>query len=123
MRTKHLPFIKKVVAVLYCCLIVFLSHQPTLPVISLEITYLDKIFHIIEYAVAGILFFNAWGVDKPTRIYIFLFLTFFAMSDEIHQLFVLNRQCSVYDFVADIIGIGIVYIFLGIKDRKKSLLV
>lgn len=35
----------------------------------------------------------------------FIFATIFAISDELHQSFIPGRTASVYDFLADVLGI------------------
>jgi len=43
-------------------------------------------------------------------------------SDEVHQLFVPGRDCNLYDFVADTIGVLASQIFVrALRRRKESI--
>jgi len=62
------------------------------------------------------------GIAKnPTKIknitFTLLISVLFAASDEIHQYFVPGRQCDIYDFLADTIGI-ILGLFLTAQILK-----
>lgn len=71
----------------------------------------DKILHAIEFGLYAITMNIAIvysGNAKYVRediFYTILFSMFYAAFDEIHQGFVPLRDCSIYDFMADVIGI------------------
>ncbi|HDN59930.1 MAG: hypothetical protein DRP91_07290 [Candidatus Neomarinimicrobiota bacterium] len=73
----------------------------------------DKILHAIEFGLYAIAMNVAIVYSGNTKyvqgdiFYTILFSMFYAAFDEIHQGFVPLRDCSVYDFTADVIGIVI----------------
>ncbi|MBO8131786.1 MAG: VanZ family protein [Candidatus Marinimicrobia bacterium] len=77
----------------------------------------DKILHLIEFGLYAVLM-NIAIISSSNKYlimnncyYTVLLSMVYAASDEIHQFFVPTRDCSIYDFMADVIGI---LIFLGI---------
>ena len=91
------------------------------PIIDLfDINY---ILHIIEFAIFGLLIFFGFS-QKVKSKYIIIFLCFFALSDEIHQLFVPNRYFDIIDLFFDILGGLLGYLFysflLILKQRYKK---
>ncbi len=85
--------------------------------------YPDKLTHIILYAGFGLLIYLALkhSSNPVIRNYAFILAiiigTAYGASDEIHQSFVPGRTASVYDLLADIIGLTFAQIILFIKDR------
>ncbi len=94
---------------LYAGLIFFMSSIPEL-LPRLPISNLDKILHLIEYAIFGLLAARAFknshrkSFVRNFKILAILAAIFYGISDEIHQYFVAIRQFSVADMVADGIG-------------------
>lgn len=82
-----------------------------------------KIAHICEYFILSLLvclLLNSFKLNV-NKIILFTFLIsfLFACGDEIHQLYVVNRNGSFFDVMVDSIGI---ILFLGIyyfKERRK----
>lgn len=78
---------------------------------------IDKIIHIAEYALFGLLLARALkysisGLNNKKIYLIVLLVTFlYGASDELHQLFVASRVCSAWDLLADIIG-GMIGVYL-----------
>lgn len=100
--------------ILYEGIIFYLSSQPVPPGIQLK--GIDKLLHIIEYLPLGFLWallLKEMGL-RGWMIFAFIFSILYAISDEIHQLFVPGRLASVSDIFAD--GIGIT---LGIYIRYR----
>lgn len=81
--------------------IVRLFNISNIDVVSLIVR---KLAHFTEYFILGVLVANMLRYfDK--RIYISIFICIlYAISDEIHQLFVLGRSCQVLDILIDSIG-------------------
>jgi len=86
--------------------------------------------HLSEYAVLGMLFWNAWR--KPVRRdprpwrwseagIALAFSAAYAISDEIHQAFVPGRQAQVTDVFIDTAGAAIGLILLWMLGRRKKL--
>lgn len=80
-----------------------------------------KLAHFIEYFILGLLVFNMIKCyDK--RIYIAIIIcVLYAISDEIHQLFVVGRSCQIMDMFIDSIGSfsGILLFKLFVNKYKK----
>ena len=69
----------------------------------------DKVLHLIEYLPFGYLTVRAVRVDLRHRwlgalLVSFFVVSLYALSDEFHQRFVPGRFCSLWDWVADLIG-------------------
>ncbi len=90
-------------------------------------TAIRKIAHLTEYAILGILTYIAFLLHKKKKIaFSATTLCFiYAITDEIHQLFVKGRACRWYDVLIDTAGalVGILIIIAIIKlIRKRSVL-
>ena len=102
--------------VLWMMLIFYGSHQtidPSAPppewmplyILDLmKIQHMDKIMHITEYLILGILGVIATGERKLLAFKIGIL---FAISDEIHQSFIPGRFSDFFDVCADIVGLSI----------------
>ncbi|MDD5541338.1 MAG: VanZ family protein, partial [Candidatus Marinimicrobia bacterium] len=89
----------------------------------------DKLVHLLEYAVFGILLmlaFRSDQIDQPMRranLQTIIVGILYGLSDEIHQFFIPGRISSIEDFVADALGILLgVWLFnrLKIFQRYRS---
>lgn len=84
---------------------------------------LRKIAHMVEFGILAWLFFRALKQEQISfnKILIcsFIFSVLYAFSDEIHQLFVRGRHCSLIDVGIDTAGIFIFCVIWYIKNRKK----
>lgn len=79
-------------------------------------TPVRKLAHFTEYFVLGLLIlltFKAYGIYNIYLIILFCFL--YAVSDEVHQLFVVGRYCSFFDVIVDTLGSSFAILFF----RKK----
>ena len=87
---------------------------------------IDKVFHLVEYTVLGVLLARALSYSLrrilPTFAWIIAFAiaVLFGVSDEWHQSFVLGRHSSISDWIFDIIGsaIGVGVAYLRAKRKK-----
>lgn len=95
--------------VVYGAAIFFQSSRPV-PASIPDVAYLDKLLHLLGYALMGALFVRAY---RTTRIGGDIFLVVFfsilcsslyGFSDELHQYFVPARSASVFDALADVAG-------------------
>ena len=92
-------------------LIVFLSHQSHPPGVGLG---LNPLLHLIEYVLLTLTLL--WGASSGLRrrigtrqlLWLWILGTLFAVSDELHQSFVPNRDASAGDVLADVAGITLV---------------
>lgn len=103
---------------LYCGLIFWLSHQPSLPA-PMWFEHQDKLYHAGAYFILALF---AWlcfrhFIDRPWLLAIvtLIFCSLYGMSDEWHQSFIDGRSSDLIDWLADTIGaaiaIGILYRF------------
>ena len=77
----------------------------------------DKVTHLIEFGLFGILVYRALRFPRPIwRPYLITVIIgiLYAASDEFHQLFVPGRNCDIRDFAVDVVG---VMLFAGISTR------
>ena len=94
---------------IYAGLIFYLSSIPR-PIPEVEIPFFDKALHICEYAVFGLLASRAFknssrkAFFENFKILAILISIIYGISDEFHQVFVSERQFSVFDILADSIG-------------------
>ncbi|MDY0017568.1 MAG: VanZ family protein [Candidatus Delongbacteria bacterium] len=98
----------------------------------------DKIIHILEYFILGVLSFRFFNIVNNKNVTLsnistFIFCTIFAISDEIHQGFVgyfdsgefgSVRDPDLFDLFADISGIStsivILYIYRNLRNPYKT---
>jgi VanZ family protein len=96
----------------YCGLIWQMSSDTTPPKWELpwQIEGLDKVLHAAVYAVlAAIVSVGIWRSGKPVSLWAqcfvpVLFAALYGLSDEIHQLYVPNRNFDIGDLLADTAG-------------------
>ena len=79
----------------------------------------DWLAHIVEYCVFGYLLSRAFGFGKP-NLFFWVLLTgaLYGASDEFHQSYVPHRDCSIYDLMADCVGLSLGYWVWKFKNRK-----
>jgi len=107
-------------AVLWAAMLFVLSSLPQLPPVPKGPLSWDKLQHFGAYATFGLLLVRAFGGVgwKPLAVGVL-----YGGSDEVHQLFVPGRDCNLYDFVADAIGVLASQIFVrALRRRKESVL-
>lgn len=76
-----------------------------------------KLAHFTEYFILGILVYNMiYNFNKKINIAIILCILY-AVSDEIHQLFVIGRSCKIIDILIDSCG-SITGIYLSYLINK-----
>ena len=67
---------------------------------------LDKLIHIVEYFILGVLlYFSIVGITKHSIILSLILGTFYGLIDELYQSTVYGRYASGFDVIADIIGL------------------
>jgi len=101
--------------VLWAAVIFALSSIPSLGTdLGVWDTILRKGAHMTEYAILALLLFRALGSELPA----FLFGLAYAVSDEIHQLFVSGRHGSPLDVAID--AAGLLLGLLALRLRSAS---
>ena len=82
-----------------------------------------KLAHFSEFMILTILLFINVIEYRKNNVYLISFVLglLYAISDEIHQLFVINRHCSIYDVMIDSAGcfLGILICHLFYERWKK----
>ena len=76
--------------------------------------------HFTEYFILGLLVYNmAHSYNKKTYMSIIICIIY-AISDEIHQIFVPGRSCQISDMIIDVSGalLGIYFLFILINKIK-----
>ncbi|MBN2332036.1 MAG: VanZ family protein [Deltaproteobacteria bacterium] len=90
----------------YGALIYYFSAQSDLD-LGVSFSHFDKLLHLLEYAVLGVLGYRFWRRLLPARSPAFLLLLAFLLalvygiSDEFHQSLVPGRDSSPMDILAD----------------------
>jgi len=93
--------------ILYCLMIFKQSSGPA--ILILPVPHIDKLFHLVGYAILAILFCRAFRSLGILNVHTMMFLNIllsavYGFSDEIHQYFVPYRSADINDFLADVIG-------------------
>lgn len=105
-------------------LIFYLSSVPYEDLRLPEIWNIDKVIHIVEYGILGVLWFRVIGLawEKSQKVVIIAFtITFlYGISDEFHQYFVPGRNADIYDAIADAIGAWLgIYLYRRVNASGK----
>lgn len=91
-------------------LIYYSSSIPAEDIPKFDIPGIDKLFHLVEYFILGILLVRAFAnsYDKASFKLILLLsvliASIFGVLDELHQRFVPGRSPEIFDIFSDIIG-------------------
>ena len=89
----------------------------------------DKLIHFVEYGVLALLVTYAWRRTRRqwsarrAAVWAWLFAAAYGATDEVHQLFVPYRSCSLYDWLADATGAALAAALLALvwkKHHKES---
>lgn len=91
--------------------------------VSVTHSVIRKMAHFTEFAVLSILMCYSFSHIKRYKLFALIFTVLYAVSDEIHQKFVIGRFCSVWDMIIDssgaVLGI-IIVIIIEILLRKYN---
>ncbi len=107
-------------------LLFYLSSLRELPI---ESRGLDKIAHFTAYGILAVLWLRAlhggaWDLRPRLALLAVTLTVAYGASDELHQRFVLGRDASILDFVADTLGaaagIGIVWVVARARLRAPG---
>ena len=105
MKRRKIPYFT-VLLVIFAIAIFYLSSYP-MPRKRPHIPFLDKIVHFAAFSVFYILTYGALrenGVRKKLFLWAFLIGALYGAVIEIYQYFVPYRECSLWDWLADISG-------------------
>ena len=64
-----------------------------------------KLAHFTEYFILGLLLINLFKNNNKRYLYTIIIGVIYAISDEIHQLFVPGRSCDIKDVMIDTLGL------------------
>ena len=104
--------------IIYCAFIFWSSSHSDLPEPDLEFPGRDKVMHLILYGIMAAII--SVGINGATRaptagrqwLLPILFVLVYGISDELHQLFVPNRNFDPWDIVANVGGAILVQLVL-----------
>jgi len=115
----------KYIALFYALLIFAVSAIPQIPP-PLAFKWGDKVLHFIEYSIFSFLLFLSFFTSGKEffKKNVFLLSSFigiiYGLSDEIHQKFVPGRNCDVFDFLADCLGIIFIQLVIWLYLKRRS---
>ena len=89
----------------YMLLILCISEIPANSIPSLGFQHADKVAHFLEYSILGILAVHSFIPKKGYQLFYIIFSGFvFGVFDEWWQSFISDRHTSLFDLLADNIG-------------------
>lgn len=109
--------------IFWLALIWMVSSIPAKKLPSAKVVSIDKVAHIAQYLILSLLANRAFRLlkVKPSLIpWIYLLLLLSAGLDEWHQHLIPQRSVSVWDFVANGIGLGIGFTLFWISRDRSS---
>ncbi|SFC87803.1 VanZ like family protein [Algibacter pectinivorans] len=121
MVLKKATFIIALVYALALAVVSLINLDGRLP--DLEISFGDKIFHFLAYALFAVLWYFAWCFTfnfkkKKALIYAFIFAVLFGIIMEVLQgTFTASRALDVYDALANTLGALIAASVLWFKNQ------
>jgi VanZ family protein len=111
--------------IVYALIIFGISSLSRLPDTGLQIPYLDKVAHVSEYFLFGIMAIRAIAhLPRPPKtgwVYALAILLSlgYGLSDEYHQRFVPGRTADPLDFAADALGIFLAALGYYLLRRRR----
>lgn len=114
---------------LWAAFIFALSAQPSLPHPARLFNIADEVgdyaSHAAAFAIlAGLSWYalRAYSLRRPetARLAALIFSALYAASDEFHQSFVPGRTASVWDWLADCVGAGLMLILVNWLQRRRA---
>ena len=93
---------------------------------KLDIPYIDKLFHFVEYFILGAMLARAFSRSIVNPVYRYIFIasiligSIYGATDEFHQRFTPGRSCDIFDLLSDIVGSGIGAALYTYKERLSE---
>jgi VanZ family protein len=120
-------FYRMLPLILYLGLIFFISSRPNLKAPGPDFFLLDKLVHFMEYSLLGVLLFRGIGkamIQSKFGTFVFLLAVGSSVGalDEIFQSYIPGRIMSIYDYLADTLGVtaGLIVAFLWNSHRRAG---
>jgi VanZ family protein len=111
-------------AIAYAIGLFWASSLSRLPLPNIGLALQDKLIHGLAYAGFSFVIYRALAYPRPLTRYLhtgtILLGIGYAVTDEVHQLFVPGRQAEIFDLAADILGILLVQFAIYIIHRRQS---
>ena len=93
--------------IVYCVLLLLASTLPGVSLPKVNILGIDKLFHFIAYTILGFLAVNSFrNVNTSILLLIIIAGSIYGGFNEIWQMYVADRYASIYDEIAN--GIGMI---------------
>ncbi len=116
-------FLSKILPVIiYLALVFTVSSMPSLVPPRLGLSWEDKVYHFSEYAGLAFFLFRAFGFWPKLKAFLgraFLTLTTGAAIgaiDELHQVYIPGRASQFGDWLADVGGLVLAIVIIGIAS-------
>lgn len=98
--------------ILYVLLIFFVSSRSNISPPGPDFVLKDKLAHVAEYSVLGLLLFGGigWSVSRYRGVtFLFLFAVGVSVAalDELLQSYVPGRHMNLFDWLADAVGVAV----------------
>jgi len=115
---KKAEFLKYILPVIIWMIFIFyISSLSSPPSPGEGIKFFNEIFHFSEYLILSFLFlrmFNSYNF-KHSFLLAIIFSIIYALTDEIHQLFIPYRAFEIKDLIIDSFGASVILISLFFK--------
>jgi len=106
---------RKYVLYLYIVSIFLISLIPSKSVQVIQVFGVDKIFHLIEYAILGLIF--RFSINRNNNMYYFLILIV-PIVDEFGVQSISGRNIDPWDFVFNLLGLCLGITIKGCIDKR-----
>ena len=110
-------YYRKLMLYLYIVLIFLISLIPSHNVQTIHVFGIDKIFHLIEYLILGLIF--KYTINEKNNAYYFLIFIIPAL-DEFGVQRISGRAMDYWDFIFNLIGLCLGIILKGYIDKRTK---
>ncbi len=114
--------LKYILPILWMIIIFILSAMPGSSYPASCFDY-APVAHFLEFGILAWLIIRVFKLNFKTVMLTLVFCAVFAVSDEIHQMYVSNRSASLMDWLIDFLAIIVglkIYITLKLKKQKTD---
>ena len=121
LSTQHIRFFWLWVTAGFAAVLFLLTHIPQKHIPEqLQMLSFDKFLHVIAYGMLTCLALRTVKTPLPLRTYlvVFLLIAAFGAFDEYTQILA-GRSCSMFDWLANIVGITAVLLCFFIYEKSK----